>query len=275
MFRLATLVCAASALVVASTAAPAMGFSFLFDHRASNGVSVSYFIKSSGAAKATAIRGDRTGLQATTYEVRARTVTRKRIVADFGRFGQVDVRYQDAPGRPSCRDFEDAGSVQGTISFRGEGDYARLSADRAPATRSPYMCAGRRAGGSLTRGATLDALLLSCRPEEGLRYVAFAEGDDVIHDAALYEGTKRIRIARHVQYFGGPASFVRTKDSAAALAPKGFFSGSAEYDADLLTGDLEASFLGIADPVGLTPADAGLQIHGDGRFPSACRGLGR
>ena len=284
MIALCGLACAAAMSM--PSGASAKDFNLSFDVRGGHGVGVSFTADDDGEVEITAVRGGKPPtyeLQAATYRLpKARTVTRHHVVADFGRLGRIDVRYRDKPGLQRCT--EDTGTVRGVIRFRGEHGYARVMKKRAGATLSPYRCGGtsvlrpRRAlGGGVApapesrRGLGRAATLLACRPDDGLLYSAVDSEGTVLHDAQLYERSKRLRIVRTTQYTGRPRSFTYAAGPATAtVTPAGGFSGSATFEDGGLSGDLAASFLGISDPVQLAPAIGGLDVGDKGDFPAAC-----
>lgn len=271
MMRVRTLIVGCLVVTVALVASPlasAKGFSFLFDGRASHGFGYTFSI-SAKSASITVGKSFKGGGKVASYGPRRppRMLTRKGFKVDFGRFGKVRVRYEDKPGIQGCN--SPTGTVHGVISFEGEDGYTKVDSKSAPATLSPYNCTGFRPEPDSKLPDT--SSLLACDREQGLRYIAYEDGGSVYHTAESFEKPGRLRIFRQNFASGKPNSFTRASDlSSAAVNPGGPISGGATFADGRLTGNLRTTFLGIANPVALTPAKAGLTVNSKGQLPTNC-----
>ncbi len=217
------------------------------------------------------------------YELpRPQLLTRKRLRADFGRFGRIDVRYERDRHVDPCDGRPNDGTFRGTIEFHGEGGYVDISErkSRGSSGSGSFVCGvgderpapfRRLRGGPKPSGPAL----LSCIPESGILYlVDSALSRRPNHFAYKVERTKRLRIQRSVALSGARRTFVAEPDlSAATVAPAEPFAGTATFADDRLTGDLAVDFVGVESPVPLAPARAELFDRESELFPTCLRVL--
>jgi hypothetical protein len=269
------LVLAASLLIPQSATARVVNPTFSVE--ASNG----YLLKVRGVASRRTERVTMTlerGDVSAEYSVDATEVSGRRVQADLGPFGAVDVAFEPR-GKPSADVFdcvEQKGVFTGTISFAGENGFAEVSTNRAKG-----KVATKKGGGlcvSFYPKAQHESdltFLTSCVPATGTTYVALAGlGSRPAHLARQEDRVGAVTIRRAAFLSRGKkSSFTFSKDfDRARLSPDGAFSGSAKYAGGRLTGDLAVELPGVTDAVSLAPAIAGLL--GPGRVPRPCRALG-
>jgi hypothetical protein len=195
------------------------------------------------------------------------TVTDRRVYADLGALGKVDVAF-DPTGEigvvhPSCdRDYDvryEKGSYVGTIEFRGEEGFSNVSAKRARQVVQPTANIGCGSSANVATfgpdlpGAGLTATARTRERRVELQVTQNRPGAPVRVEAGLAERRGRIQILRQVELIYGPGSLRLVPGfRAATFIPPPPFSGAGHYRRDAKpanrwTGDLEVDFPGLAD----------------------------
>jgi hypothetical protein len=214
-----------------------------------------------------------------TFYLAPGTVTDKKVEADLGPLGEIDVTFQPAGKtgavNPSCAPEHEVsyekGAYVGTIDFRGEEGYTRVKTDRARFLYAfadigcPYTVLEEVFGADLP-GARLRA---RARFESGgleLQASQGRPGQRVRVEAAIEEKRGRISIGREVTFTASAASFhfapdLRTAvlDPPAPFSGAGFFRRGAE-PTGRWTGDLRVDF----------PGHSNVSLTGD-RFRTSLR----
>jgi hypothetical protein len=271
--RLAGIALALIFLVAVPAAAwgdPTTGQVMQFSLAASNGYTLQ--VKTEGTQSLVSLwRGTREF--ATTYHV-GDTVEGSAIDADLGPRGRIHVQFQPSgrlvtvrAGNPECRLPRRLGTFTGTISFRGEEDYAAVDAFSAPGSVGPSPRAGCRGAKisstslprlerrSIERVWTVsDAILMSRspsspKPSSSTLLLASAEGRTAQCLAYRIEAAgPKLTISRRAGVTGARSGFTYTQSlGSATIAPPEPFSGAATYSArrHRLSGDLAVEFPGL------------------------------
>ena len=267
---------AAAALVVmvpATSASAGERIDATFGLEASNG----YDLRFRGVERQhqhTATIAVRKGDASASYHVTSETITARRIVASFGDFGEIDVRFRPrgASGGGRCHPYR-AGMFSGTIRFDGEDDYTAVDEFRAQGkvARPPsgFCIPGLPFRGDEGPPPKLTSLF-SCDPARDILYLALAGlGPRPVHSAIAFARVGKVRIIRGATGEGPVRSFRFRKDqSAATVSPGSPFSGVGRYSDHHLQGSLSVLLPGIASPIPLAASRADLSNEGD--VPPAC-----
>jgi hypothetical protein len=197
----------------------------------------------------------RNASNATAYVARG-TVTRSRLVASFGKFGRVSMRFRASAQRTRAKPnrdckgrsrFEDQlGTYVGQFSFRGEGGYVSVKARRAMGQIGGIAPRCRPGRSALRRElATHPSQNGFWGPEEPYLTSSWRHGVGSAHFAAVQEGKQTILIARTEQSHGKFAIFriallaasspqaLQVSDAltAARVSPPAPFHGTGTYRA--------------------------------------------
>lgn len=212
------------------------------------------------------------GFSSAGYVDLAGRITGKRVRARMGRIAEFDLEFVEQrrkviPDPPECRGrtVERTGVFRGRFSFRGEGGYATSTGRRVRGRVTV-----RRSGGCFIRRARRapETVLQTCRSREGAANYLVGSGfgpDETTHFSTTFELDRRLAIIRDAFAVGDDASFTPAGDlSTASVSPPAPFRGTADYEAGRLLGDLRVPFLGVRQPVDLTPARAVLQREREG-----------
>ena len=191
-------------------------------------------------------------------------VTHTKVEADLGQLGEIDVTFRPSGKRgvvrPSCDPEErfsyDKGTYVGTIEFRGEEGYTRVSADRARFSYGPfrnigcsYSTTGELFGPNLP-GARLRAWTEIGTTNLELQVNQNRPGKRVRVQAEVEEKQGRISINRVVAFTYSATSFHFAPDlGTAVLDPPAPFSGTGFFrreakPAARWTGNLSVDFPG-------------------------------
>jgi hypothetical protein len=203
----------------------------------------------------------------TTIEARSSgRVTRHGINARFGDMGRISVRFHGRPvslsprngnGERRCRGRKsafEAGTVRGTIRFRGENGFTQMNSKRAWGIMTRHyrrVCRHDLRGNSL--GVIFKSLLKSLRVT-ALRAAARVDGVNVTFEAAVIdfrpifgpgiglsyifsaqtsERAEGLRLTRRIGAEGDERSFLvsrkKAKPLTATVAPPKPFTGTAKY----------------------------------------------
>jgi hypothetical protein len=206
------------------------------------------------------------------YTVRGE-VTSKRIKADVGEFGSIDMRFHPRKGHghftPTCSSSRykvKRGRWRGEIDFSGESGYTTVSAKRAKPTwlSEPTGCSSVDTGSGV-RGVWLDNISGQTFFDA---YQNGGPGTRTQFDATKFEGSSGgVDIVRQVWTDGSPDAFTYNKRlTKASATPPAPFHGSVSFTRSphsrkgTLEGDLTATFPGTG-PVGLVGSknDASIQ----------------
>lgn len=207
-----------------------------FSQRASNGYLVS-FEANRGRASLQA-QGEAGGVL---YSGKASLVD-GRMRFDLGKLGRIDVRFEPDGSvdrlRPpkSCKGREQvvrSGAFVGSIRFRGENGYTRLSSHRARGTmaeRRSWKCPNDSDGSRNAAGAQV---LFARTPHSRVIFVAIGGPEQVpfrFFVAGTSEQVGALHIERSVLVEGMPSSFEGLGDlSSATVGPPRPFSGAASF----------------------------------------------
>lgn len=231
-------------LVAAVAPVPAVASSAEFGARASNGYRIEV---SASGRKVRLTAGGPAGTAI--YKVTGR-VSQRRVVANFGRLGMVDVvfrpggraRIETPPnrceGKPRATRW---GAFVGTISFKGERGYTRLRIHRAAGrtrTSPRWRCKPRRRGAraSATEKSEEPVIFELSDRRRGLEAGAFTldlgEGDRLTAFIATQrERRGRMRIARTaIEITNGKGFVVDESLSEATIAPPPPFAGKGVFE---------------------------------------------
>jgi hypothetical protein len=208
------------------------------------------------------------------YEVRASTITTRRVQASFGPFGSIDVGFEprgERGGGP-CRRYR-KGTFSGRIDFDGDGGFtsAHVTETKGRMVRPAHGLCIPGLGPIYSNRDEPDlgdvVFLESCVRGGGYGY-AVIEGLDprTAHLAVLNERIGRVDVMRAELAFAKPGSFRYSHDGRrATVTPPEPFSGAAELRHSRLRGDLSVPLPGLAEPVRLTPAIGSIR-----KPPRAC-----
>lgn len=208
-----------------------------FFGKASNGYSI-FFEANRGRASLTAQSNAGTVI----YSGKSSLVD-GRIRFGLGKLGRIDVRFKsDESGerlRPpkSCKGREQVvrnGTFVGSIRFRGENGYTRLSSHRAHGTMAePRSWKCPDASGGRPQNASGAPILAAHTPHSRAVFAAIGGSEQVplrLFVAGTLERVGVLRIARSVLAEGTPASFEALGDlSSATVTPPKPFSGTASF----------------------------------------------
>jgi hypothetical protein len=174
--------------------------------------------------------------------------------ADFGRFGSIDVHYEELPPRKvkDCRGREReelAGRITGSIDFHGERHFTEVDypwLDTRPVSQYDSICWVVDEGGG---GARLNGL---SRWGEASAF-ANGRGGRVRFAATAVNSLGRMTIYRFLQVFGPAKDFVWSRQlTSARITPPAPFHGSAsfhvkpgDYELGRFQGDLTVDFPGF------------------------------
>jgi hypothetical protein len=208
---------------------------------------VSLFAKTDGAVAGYTVRGE---------------VTSRRIRADIGTLGSIDMRFHRGKGhrhfRVACssgRYKGKWGAWRGKVDFTGESGYTAVSASHAKPTwlYEPSGCSSVTTGTGI-RGVWLDDISAQTFFDA---YQNKGRGTRTQFDATEFEASSGMDIIRQVWTHGSPSAFTYNKRLTKATAiPPAPFAGSVDFTRTrhsrkgTLKGDLTAIFPGTG-PVSL------------------------
>ncbi len=247
-------------------------FAVRFAMPASNGYRLSFTAHTGGeTARLTVKKLDRRGGGAQVqYRVQAETVTRRRVRASFGPFGEVDVRFD---ARRKVKDPDDChptivGTFRGMIDFEGDNGFTAADATAVEGAIKrggfgpPLPCfLQREAGHDGMDGLEDIVFLIACRPS-GLGYAAIdgLDARKVFHIAELQQRLGGVDVTRLLVEPGTRSTFTYSRDGRRArVRPPAPFTGAARLRARRLRGDLKVPLPGVESPVALTPMLAGMR----------------
>lgn len=211
----------------------------------------SYIVSVEGRGRQVALTVDGHGGSAT-YSVRGRASTRQ-LKGRFGKFGRIALRFEPTgksrqikpPKRCKGRSrIRTEGAFVGTIRFRGERGYTRLTRKRvrgSTLTPSRWRCKPRKGDSRSTSDADFPQARLGIpvlgafTPNGRVVFMALGFGDPKVLDlsfflAGMKEHRGAVRIARFTLVVARARAFAVRPDLAAATvqAPKPF-SGTASF----------------------------------------------
>lgn len=232
---------------------------------------------------------ERFGFTQASYSVEGH-VSGKRVRADLGPFGLVDVRFhprgrvhkQRIPGCKGTLFTSQSGRFAGRIQFHGESGYVEVDAKRARGrvgTQGNYECPTGHAGPPpFHEGKKVEQITLSATTKD--RELSFSaterpgdppspfssDGPAVEYAATEVEPCGRVSISRYISVEGSSSSFVFDHAlTSASVAPPPPFFGSAAFSRDPATGvaswegTLGASFLGLDQSLIVSPLNPRLE----------------
>lgn len=270
---------ASAAAAIAALALPASGAAagssfqgmtlISFAAPASNGYKLSFSAwEKSRGPREDASFSLRRGSRSVTYTVTGRGAIRgRRIEADFGALGSFSgtftgkVKANDGGG---CKPFlRKPTRFSGRLAVTGEHGFAAARLNEARGriialVKDPdcVVPTARPKPQVKPKQVTLEAC-----PAEGTRFYAHLDRRRELasFQANTIERRGRLLIGRVAYRNARADAFDVDFDlGAATIAPGGPFSGSASFDGERLTGDLEVEQLGLTVPTSLTPAAAGI-----------------
>ena len=205
--------------------------------------------------------------QSVSYHLRGGTYIRaNRITADFGELGVVKGTLKatgesDDDGR--CRPFIRQPVIfKGTLKLKAEDGLASINETKAKGqllTAPDPNCLPDETEPEPQRGSESKRDVLTVCAGEA-RYDASGGAGEARHTAFARSSIGEVHVFRYAFGSGPAKTFVRNEDDTkATVKPGGPFSGSADYADGELTGDLTVDFLGLPEPVALTPARASLR----------------
>lgn len=210
-----------------------------------------------------------------TYQVIGRSyVTRKRVRADFGRFGSINVRFAPRAGAASrCVRQTVRGTFRGRIEIAAENHLTEVETSKAKGILQVTGCGGgggRRQEDPQLRAKSDTTVLTTCGSRD-LIYAAQRTFLQTAHSVLKVERHRYLTIYRFTVAFDPLESFVVSPGlRTASVSPGPPFAGQAVFEDGTLTGDLKVSLLGLDEPVALTPATAAIG-RSEGRLCSPGR----
>ena len=201
-------------------------------------------------------------------------ISKRRVVADFGERGRVDLRFQTDFRRkrrsPCGYNTLRFGSFRGEFHFEGENGFTRTRVRRTfgvVITQAQGRCGERRT--TLAAQRDRSAILSTCGGESGAGFFAGEEapGEESEFLGSKIEQTPNLTIVRTLSLTGAAKAFdVGPGLRTAVVRPPEPFSGRARYDSGRLEGNITGALPG-AGQVRFTPGDAKLVRSSDFRFP--------
>lgn len=219
-----------------------------------------------------------------TYIVRhPERLTRRRLKADFGELGEVDLKYRGKirhqGSRNRCQRLSVGfGRFKGGLHLEGEDGFARVKSGQVGGVvfnfRGRKRCQGRRSDFPIPLQGEQDRsrLLVTCGPESGTGFAAFefepgSEGGFLASKTSVVDD---VRIIRTLSLTGATRRLaVSPDDGRAKVRPPAPFEGRGEYVDGEMTGNLRAPLPG-AGLVRLTPSEGTLTSFSDAKDLPKC-----
>lgn len=178
---------------------------------------------------------------------------------------RVKVRFEPAGG-PGC-----SGTFAGKVRYRGDHGFTKASLNAVKGTlRVNGRCPSKQAAPA--RALPVDASLVACGngTKSAISYVVYRPRPrQAAHLTTRYEiDGRHSQTVREMGTLEPARTFIVAPDFlSATVEPHGFYTGTGEYSAGVLTGDLRGRLPGRARPDRLTPLSAAV---GPGEVSSDC-----
>jgi hypothetical protein len=194
-------------------------------------------------------------------------ISARRVAADLGPLGSIDMRLEERGGRPidrhCLRGRVGKEQLVGALDFEGEAGYAVATRARVRAVVATVRrtCAGKGrkapAAASHEPSPWQGPQLLACGPGSGTLLLADRDRYTSSASALAFERTPYARIIRSADVVRPATDFSYRRDlTSAKLHPSPpIFAGLARYGDGATTGDLQARMPGRGT-VPMTPGDA-------------------